>query len=540
MAFRSLYDVLGVAQAATSEEIKGAYRRQAMKWHPDRNPDNRAEAEERFKELGYAYQILSDPEQRAGYDKYLASQQQAGAGQQRQKESAFNAGMSDADAAKMFFEQMLDLAFELARRGFDEAKIHKMLLALDCPENVTKAVLELVSRSSRYDHQPNGTTDSPHRSADTNSFEYGGFWVRAGAVLVDGVAVIVLAIPLYVFLSIVGIEPDSGKATLSSALLGWLYFAIGESSKNQATFGKRTMGLTVTDTRGVRISFARAAIRHLARLLSFLPFYIGYLIQPFTKRRQTLHDLIVGTVVQRTDKKGGWIAVVAFCFFIFGIIGIVVAVALPAYSDYFTRADRSALEQHMKNAFETRWGFSDRTQLSPSRFAAMEIFNKQFLQKMTQEKDAANELVTIFKKHPELRNGTGPSDYDPFAPQYVFTDQISYYLSQGKPPLSAVQAAYADIEPIGFQETIRRAKTATKMELELKAKQEKELDVVIKEMKARYPEFNENSPQFSQSLTDQALARVKDYTAQGIQPSFALRLAVADMEQEASESKGRR
>lgn len=535
MAFRSLYDVLGVAQTATLEEIKGAYRRQAMKWHPDRNPNNRAEAEERFKELGYAYQVLSDPQQRTDYDTYLASQQ-AGAGQQGEKESSFNAGMSDTDAKKTFFEQMLDLALELARRGFDEAKIRKMLVALDCPENVAKEVLELVRLSTQHNHQPNEATGSRQRSADTNCYEYGGFWVRAGAVLVDGVAVTVLAIPLYVFLSIMGIEPDSGKATLSSALLGWLYFAIGESSKNQATFGKRTMGLTVTDTQGVRISLARAAIRHLARLLSFLPFYIGYLIQPFTKRRQTLHDLIVGTVVQRTDKKGSWIAVVAFCFFIFGIIGILSAIAIPAYSDYRTKADRATLQQHMKSAFETRRAFSDRPLLSPTQFSAMDIFNKRFLERMTQEKDAVNELAKIFKKHPELRNGTGPSNYDPFAPYYVFTDQVSYHLDQGKVPLLAVQAAYADIAPLGFPEAIRRVKTATQIELEqanLRAKQEKELDVVIRDMEARHPELDENSPRFSQSLTDQALARMKAYTAQGIQPAFALRLAIADMEREA-------
>ena len=69
MAKRDFYDILGVNRDASDEEIKKAYRKLAMKHHPDRNPDN-PKAEEHFKEAKEAYEILSDSQKRAAYDQY--------------------------------------------------------------------------------------------------------------------------------------------------------------------------------------------------------------------------------------------------------------------------------------------------------------------------------------------------------------------------------------------------------------------------------------------------------------------------------------
>ena len=69
MAKRDYYEVLGVAKTASDDEIKKAYRKLAMKYHPDRNPDN-PEAEDKFKEAAEAYEVLSDPQKKAKYDQY--------------------------------------------------------------------------------------------------------------------------------------------------------------------------------------------------------------------------------------------------------------------------------------------------------------------------------------------------------------------------------------------------------------------------------------------------------------------------------------
>jgi len=70
MAKRDYYEVLGVSKNASTDEIKRAYRRMAMKYHPDKNPDNKEEAETKFKECAEAYEVLSDADKRQRYDQF--------------------------------------------------------------------------------------------------------------------------------------------------------------------------------------------------------------------------------------------------------------------------------------------------------------------------------------------------------------------------------------------------------------------------------------------------------------------------------------
>ena len=83
MDYKDYYTTLGVSRSASTEEIRKAYRKLAMQYHPDRNPDDK-QAEERFKEINEAYQVLNDPQKRAHYDRvgsaYSNWQQRGGQG----------------------------------------------------------------------------------------------------------------------------------------------------------------------------------------------------------------------------------------------------------------------------------------------------------------------------------------------------------------------------------------------------------------------------------------------------------------------------
>ena len=118
---------------------------------------------------------------------------------------------------------------------------------------------------------------------------YAGFWWRFLAWLIDQFLLcflygIVLQYP------VVG-----GLATFT---LRWLYYALSESSRWQGTLGKRLCGLIVVNANTFdTITFARASGRYISRLLSIITLGIGFAMQLFTYRRQTLHDRVAETLV---------------------------------------------------------------------------------------------------------------------------------------------------------------------------------------------------------------------------------------------------
>ncbi len=136
----------------------------------------------------------------------------------------------------------------------------------------------------------------------------GGFWRRYTSGIVDA---LVLFFPAAIVGVLSGADAWGGGAPFDSAqfragifnlLLYWLYCAVLESSRAQGTLGQQLLGLRVCDDRMRRISFLRATVRHWAQYLSLMACSMGYLLNLWTRRRQTLHDLVAGCLVVRAPE----------------------------------------------------------------------------------------------------------------------------------------------------------------------------------------------------------------------------------------------
>jgi len=188
-----------------------------------------------------------------------------------------------------------------------------------------------------------------------------GFLRRFAALIVDGFllslgligSMLLLAIPFGLFAG-----GSDSEAMLIMFQLGYyvlyiivaaVYYAGQESSAAQATLGKRLVGIKVVDLQGRRLSFMHALGRWVAAAASYMTLYIGFLLAAFTQKKQALHDMIASTYVvdrwayteyperQRTNA-GCLVIGLVLLLLLVPIIGILAAIAIPAYSDYTSRA----------------------------------------------------------------------------------------------------------------------------------------------------------------------------------------------------------
>ncbi|HWL91118.1 MAG TPA: RDD family protein [Actinomycetota bacterium] len=134
----------------------------------------------------------------------------------------------------------------------------------------------------------------------TGTTTYAGFWRRVAAVIIDGLLLSVVTVPFTLAMGDGDTYAEAARssgASSISAVVGWLYYALMESSAKQATVGKMALGIIVTDIEGRRIGFGKATGRHFAKILSALILGIGFLMVAFTQRKQGLHDILAGTLV---------------------------------------------------------------------------------------------------------------------------------------------------------------------------------------------------------------------------------------------------
>jgi len=145
-AMATLYDTLGVPTHATEEEIKRAYRKAAMKWHPDRNGGAEEVARATFQEIKDAYAILSDATQRKVYDSVYAEQMrgwEAQRARQQQAQAEREAAARAADEAA--YAEMVSLAMRFADEGHNRDVLFGVLLGRRCEAGRAAQIADSVS-----------------------------------------------------------------------------------------------------------------------------------------------------------------------------------------------------------------------------------------------------------------------------------------------------------------------------------------------------------------------------------------------------------
>jgi uncharacterized RDD family membrane protein YckC len=226
-----------------------------------------------------------------------------------------------------------------------------------------------------YAASPRDASALPGRNVDAADVVDAGFLRRLAALMIDGVLLGVATYALLILMLIVVGAGTGGLLTLFEAsatgqppsgpllivfvlglyvlpfVMRWAYFTYFTSSAWQATPGKRAVGIKVVDLEGRRIGRGRAAGRWFAAALSYLTFYIGFLMAAFTDRKQALHDLVASTRVvdqwaytahpERQQRGVGGCAIAALVgialFAVVAVAGMIAAISLPAYQDYASR-----------------------------------------------------------------------------------------------------------------------------------------------------------------------------------------------------------
>ena len=175
MSDKNYYKVLGVSESAGLDEIKKVYRGLAMKYHPDRNPENKSASEKRFKEISEAFYVLGDEKRRAEYDAY-------------KKGYGYGARSGEFTGAQGFdFEEILKHfgggSFRSARGGGGMEDIFSAFQGMDGDGVHTEYIYRNPGRGARYAARAQETTDTsatlaiPARLAEKGGevlFNYGG------------------------------------------------------------------------------------------------------------------------------------------------------------------------------------------------------------------------------------------------------------------------------------------------------------------------------------------------------------------------------
>ncbi|KIG10177.1 J domain-containing protein [Caballeronia concitans] len=175
----TLYEALGVNEHANEDEIKRAYRKAAMRCHPDRNVGNEDAARAKFQEIKEAYAILSDPAQREVYDRIFAEEMERRKAQLREEEAEREA----------LYARRVSLAMRFASEGHNRDVVFGVLLGHECDEQTAQHIAESVvalheSRQAKSEPEPEPQSEeseepSPAKESTASAANpFGAIWMQ--------------------------------------------------------------------------------------------------------------------------------------------------------------------------------------------------------------------------------------------------------------------------------------------------------------------------------------------------------------------------
>lgn len=169
----TLYDTLGVRENAGAEEIKRAYRKAAMRAHPDRNVGREAAAHGTFQQIKEAYAILSDPEQRRVYDVVFAEEMRR---LERRREAERRRAEAEAARREAEYAALVALAMRFAARGHNRDVVFGVLLGRECELSLAARIADSVAALQAFrEEQPASAADSADTKMKATHFGSSGF-----------------------------------------------------------------------------------------------------------------------------------------------------------------------------------------------------------------------------------------------------------------------------------------------------------------------------------------------------------------------------
>ena len=284
------YEVLGVSPNASNQEIQAAYRQHALRWHPDRNPNDEYSMR-MMQRVNAAWAILKDEDRRAAFDRQERGETRSASGPQ-----AWRRPHADASPGGEWYRPPPRVVTcPRCDSSNDEGSVYCYSCGYPFDEEGSNKGTPANDYSPEHDTRTNSSKDRP-----------ASFRRRFITFAIDNVILFFLALGVA---SVFDVRAATwwSEATPSdlwsfgafdwiNLVMGAMYFTFMVAALS-TTLGKISLGLVVLRKDGSKVSVVRAFIRYLCYYLSFILLGIGFLMIAFSRDKRGLHDLICDTKV---------------------------------------------------------------------------------------------------------------------------------------------------------------------------------------------------------------------------------------------------